>query len=61
MKKLLNLKGAQELSKSEKMSITGGVDRVCPVGTTQYILPITQAYCAQVGGIWQNDRCYYCV
>ena len=60
LKNILNLNGAQQLSKNEQQSIHGGGLRVCPSGTTQYIFDITQVQCDLANLIWTNNKCYYC-
>lgn len=67
MKKLKNLDGAQQLSKTEQQSINGGGIRPCGTGPFKYIpiMPISnnnEAYCLglPINTEWHSGKCYYC-
>ena len=60
MKKLENLKGAQQLSKNEQQCINGGGARPCPVGMQIAVIPVDEQTCLDAGLIWQQGYCYAC-
>ncbi|PHS67152.1 MAG: hypothetical protein COB12_04460 [Flavobacterium sp.] len=66
LKNILNLKGAQQLSKEEQSSINGGGIRPCGSDPFLYI-PIdppnnNQEYCENLPAntVWVSGKCYYC-
>ena len=61
MKKLLNLSGAQKLSKEEQQTISGGAAYPCAPGQDFVIIPLGPTSCVANGGVWQSNLCYYCL
>ncbi|MEM7085101.1 MAG: hypothetical protein AAF489_02905 [Bacteroidota bacterium] len=66
MKKLKNVNGAQELSKNEQKSISGGGIEPCQ-GQNWIYIPIdppnnNEAYCLGLPANteWVSGKCYYC-
>ncbi len=62
MKKLLNLKGAQTLSKTQKQTINGGGDPPCGDTGANYLPQVdSEAHCNMYAGSdWHNGKCYIC-
>ncbi len=61
LKNILNLNGAQEISKNEQKSINGGITKQCADAVANgCVLNITSANCFAQGGVYFSTcKCCY--